>query len=153
MQSNWLVDGTDDCELAGQRVQQPRITFLSLSRDKYNWLRTMLQVLHIWFPIGFISVWPKTHSWLSQVKCSPFAHCPLVCARIICHLTCKRELTRGGGLQRYVKSTIHKWPEWLWNSEFTRVWPCKETPTQSWKHPKETETSSVAHGTAPRLTF
>ena len=31
MQSNRVGDGTDDCEMAGQRVQQPMITSLSMS--------------------------------------------------------------------------------------------------------------------------
>ena len=34
MQSNRCVDGTDDCEMVGQRAQQPRITALSLSNGK-----------------------------------------------------------------------------------------------------------------------
>ena len=34
MQSNRFVDGTDDCEMVGQRAQQPRITALSLSNGK-----------------------------------------------------------------------------------------------------------------------
>ena len=34
MQSNRFVDGTDDCEMVGQRAQQQRITSLSLSDDK-----------------------------------------------------------------------------------------------------------------------
>ena len=38
MQSNRLTDGTDDCEMARQRVQQPRITSCSLSDDERRWL-------------------------------------------------------------------------------------------------------------------
>ena len=38
MQSNRVVDGTDDCELAGQRVQQSQITSISLSEDKCHWV-------------------------------------------------------------------------------------------------------------------
>ena len=34
LQSNRAVDGTDDCETAGQRVQQLRATSLSLSKDQ-----------------------------------------------------------------------------------------------------------------------
>lgn len=45
MQSNRVVDGTDDCEMAGQRVQQPRITFLSLTEDDCYCYIAILQVL------------------------------------------------------------------------------------------------------------
>lgn len=42
MQSNRFVDGTDDCEMVGQRAQQPRITSLSLSDDK-RWCTWLLK--------------------------------------------------------------------------------------------------------------
>lgn len=33
-----MVDGTDDCEMAEQNIQQSRITSLSLSEEECHWL-------------------------------------------------------------------------------------------------------------------
>ena len=75
IQSNRLVDGTDDCEMVRQRVQQPRITTCSLNEDKCHWLicvrprcTWLLKGMGDDARIGLIYVLSKTHMTNSQSR-------------------------------------------------------------------------------------